>query len=194
MQRKSQLPRGFTAFRRELQVLAKRKLEMGEIHTSNNDDFKIEDAGIRIVRVHSDGGKEFEKLARLEDHLATYSAPYTPENKPISERGNITLLDAARTLLIEADLPACFWPFAIKHVIYVRNRVRHATTGDSPYYMVTGEKPSLNNLKVFACRAFVLILPTPSKLSVVLNLVSYWSAFYMAYTKFLSLRRMESQK
>jgi hypothetical protein len=29
----------FKAFRRELQVLAKRKLEMGEIHTSNNDDF-----------------------------------------------------------------------------------------------------------------------------------------------------------
>jgi hypothetical protein len=80
---------------------------MGEIHTSNNDDFKIEDAGIRIVRVHSDGGKEFEKLERHKDHLATYSAPCTPENNPISERGNRTLFDAARTLLIEADLPAC---------------------------------------------------------------------------------------
>jgi hypothetical protein len=135
---------------------------MGEIDTSNNDGFKIEDAGIRIVRVHSDGGKEYEKLERLQDHLATYSAPYTPENNPISERGNRTLFDAARTLLIEADLPACFWPSAIKHVVYVRNRVRHATTGDSPHYNVTGEKPSLKNLKVFGCRAYVLILPTPS--------------------------------
>jgi hypothetical protein len=117
MQRKGQLPQAFTAFRRELQVLTKRKLELGEIHTSNNDDFKIEDAGIRIVQVHNDSGKEYEKLERLEDHLATYSAPYTPENKPISERGNIKLFDAARTLLIEADLPACFWPFAIKHVV-----------------------------------------------------------------------------
>jgi hypothetical protein len=159
MQRKSQLPQAFTAFRRDMQVLAKRKLEMGEIHTSNNDDCKIEEADIRIVRVHSDGGKEYEKLERLEDHLATYSAPYTPENNPISERGNRTLFDAARTLLIEADLPACFWPFAIKHVVYVR----HATTGDSQYYMVTGEKPSLKNLKVFGCRAYVPILPTPSK-------------------------------
>jgi GAG-pre-integrase domain len=129
MQRKSQLPQAFTAFRRELQV--------------------FEDAGIRIVRVHSDGGKEYEKLERLEDHLATYSAPYTPENNPISERGNRTLFDTARTLLIEADLPTRFWPFVIKHVVYVRNRVRHATTGDSPYYMVTREKPSLKNLKVF---------------------------------------------
>jgi hypothetical protein len=147
------------------------------------------------VRVHSDGGKEYEKLERLEDHLAAYYAPYTPENNPISERGNRTLFDAARTLPIEADLPACFWPFAIKHVVYVRNLVRHATTGDCPYYMVTGEKPSLKNLKVFGCRAYILILPTPQNLSVVLNLVSYWSVFYMAYTKFLSLRRMEeSQK
>jgi hypothetical protein len=115
------------------------------------------------VRVHIDGAKEYEKLERFEDHLATYSAPYTPENNEISERGNRTLFDAARTLPIEADLPACFWPFAIKHIVYVRNRVRHATTGDSPDYMVTGEKPSLKNLKVFGCRAYVLILPTPSK-------------------------------
>jgi hypothetical protein len=48
-------------------------------------------AGIRIVRVPSDGGKEYEKLERLED-LATHSAPYTPENNPISERGNSTLV------------------------------------------------------------------------------------------------------
>jgi hypothetical protein len=163
MQRKSQLPQAFTAFRRELQVLAKRKVAMGEIHTSSNDDFKIEDTGIRIVRVHSDGRKEYKNLERLEDHFATYSAPYTPENNPISERGNRTLFDAARTLLIEAGLPTCFWPFAIKHVVYVRNRVRHATTGDFPYYMVTGDMPSLRNLKVFGCRAYVLILPTPSK-------------------------------
>jgi hypothetical protein len=45
MQRKRRLPKAFTAFRRELQVLAKRKLEMEEIHISNNDDLKIEDAG-----------------------------------------------------------------------------------------------------------------------------------------------------
>jgi hypothetical protein len=41
MQRKSQLPKAFTAYRRELQVLAKRKLEIGEIDTSNNDGFKL---------------------------------------------------------------------------------------------------------------------------------------------------------
>jgi hypothetical protein len=41
--------------------------------------------------------------------------------------------------------------------------VRHASTGASPYYMVTGEKPCLKNIKVFGCRADVLILPTPSK-------------------------------
>jgi hypothetical protein len=168
---------------------------MGEIHTSNIDDFKIEGASIRIVRVHSDSGKEYEKLERLEDHLATYSAPYTPENNPISERGNRTLFDAARTLPIEADLPACFWPFAIKHVVYVRNRVRHATTGDSPYYMVTGEKPSLKESQGIWLPSICSNSTNSLKnLSVVLNLVSYWSVFYMAYTKFLSLRRTEESQ
>jgi GAG-pre-integrase domain len=138
MQRKSQLPKAFTALRRELQVLAKRKLEMGEIHTSNNDGLKIKNTGIRIVRAHSDRGKDYEELERLEDHLAAYSAPHAPEINPISEIGNRTLFDAARTLLNEADLPACLWLFAIKHAVYVRNHVRHATTGDSPYYTVIG--------------------------------------------------------
>jgi hypothetical protein len=102
-------------------------------------------------------------LERLEDHLATYSASYTPENNPISERGNRVLFDAARKLLFEADLPACFWPFAINRVVCVRNRVRHAPLGASPYKRMTGGKPSLKNIKVFGCRAYVLILPTPSK-------------------------------
>jgi hypothetical protein len=39
---------------------------MGEIHISKNDDLKIEDTGIRIARVHSDGGKEYEKLEGLK--------------------------------------------------------------------------------------------------------------------------------
>jgi hypothetical protein len=56
---------------------------MGEIHTSNDDYFKIEETGIRILRIHSDGGKQYEKLERLEDHLGTYSGPYAPENNPI---------------------------------------------------------------------------------------------------------------
>jgi hypothetical protein len=60
-------------------------------------------------------------------------------------------------------LKQTYQPFAVTHLVYVRNCVCHAPTGASPYYMVTGEKPSLKNIKVFGCRAYVLILPTPSK-------------------------------
>jgi hypothetical protein len=57
--------------------------------------------------------------------------------------------------------------------------VRHPSTGTSPYYMVTGEKPGLKNIKVFGRRAYVLILPTPSKFErraepgVLLECISY---------------------
>jgi hypothetical protein len=98
-------------------------------------------------------------LERLEDHIATYSAPYTPEKKPISERGNRTLFDAARKLLIEADLPA-FCRYAPRLCAELRLPCTH---GYFPVLMVSGEKPSLKNIKVFGCRAYVLILPTPSK-------------------------------
>jgi hypothetical protein len=65
-------------------------------------------------------------------------------------------------MLIEVD-PACFWPFAIAmSFVFGIACTMPWTTGNSPYYTVTGETPSLNNHKVFGCRAQVLILPTTS--------------------------------
>lgn len=75
------------------------------------------------------------------------------------------MFDAARTLLIDAEMPIRFWPFAVSHVAYVRNRLKHSTTGECPHTIVTGNRPNVKNVRVFGCRAFVLVQPTPTKLS-----------------------------
>lgn len=93
----------------------------------------------------------------------SHSPPYRPEHNSIAERVNRTVEDAARSILIQAKLPECLWPFALKHVMYVRNRVPHSTTGTTPYTLFTGEKPDLKHIKVFGCAAYVLRLPRPSK-------------------------------
>lgn len=95
----------------------------------------------------------------------SFSPPYTPEHNAIAERINRTLCDAARSLLIQASLPSCLWPFALKHVIYVRNRVQHFATGKSPFEVVTNRRPNLKHIRVFGCTAYVLQLPRPSKFS-----------------------------
>ncbi len=53
----------------------------------------------------------------------SFSAPYTLERNSIAERVNRTIVEGARSLLIQAGLPQNLWPYAMKHVVHVRNRV-----------------------------------------------------------------------
>ena len=122
--------------------------------------------GVPIKSLHSDGAKEY---VRLQQEVSSngvnvsFSAPYTPEHNAIAERVNRTLVEAARTLLIQANLPGCLWPFALKQVVYVRNRVRHSAVGNTPFFLFSNKTPSLKGIRVFGCTAFVLRQPRASK-------------------------------
>lgn len=159
MRRKSDVGDVFIAF-------AHRFSSMGSTFTGimtvpkDHEDF-LENISLCIKRLHSDNAKEY---LRLGTDLGggvdkSYAPPYTPELNAIAERVNRTIADASRSMLIQANLPTCLWPFAIKHVIYVRNRILHSATKQIPYTLVTGEKPNLKNVRVFGCAAFVLKKP-----------------------------------
>lgn len=94
--------------------------------------------GGAIIQIHSDNAKEF--LALQNDlgglhvnRTKSFAPPHTPELNGIAERINRTMVEAALSLLIQADLPSCLCPFAFKHVIYVRNRIPHSTVGVTLY-------------------------------------------------------------
>ncbi len=119
-----------------------------------------------IQKLHSDGAEEYKALENYfggNRMSKSFSPPYTPEHNAIAERINRTLGDAVRSLLIQANLPPCLWPFALKHVIYVRNRVQHSAIGKSPFEVVTGGRPNLKHIRVFGCTASALRLPKQSK-------------------------------
>ena len=119
-----------------------------------------------VAKLHSDGAQEYVALQKSlgggEDNNS-FSPPYTPELNGIAERVNRTMVEGALAMLIQADLPKCLWPFALKHVVYVRNRVLHSSVGATPFSVLTGEQPSLKNVRVFGCTAYVLRLPRGSK-------------------------------
>ena len=115
---------------------------------------------VRIGRIHSDYGLEYVSLGKqYPNTIKNFSPPYTPELNGIAERINRTIVEPARSMLCQAGLPECFWPYAVRQAVFVRNRVRHSTIDASPYYLVTGKKPSLKHLRVFGCAAYVLRLP-----------------------------------
>ncbi|XP_074323206.1 uncharacterized protein LOC141660144 [Apium graveolens] len=85
---------------------------------------KIElEVGVPVRCIRSDNGTEFRN-AKLNDFYVEkgisrqYSAPRTPQQNGVVERKNRTLVQAARTMLNETNLPTYFWAEAKPFVSY----------------------------------------------------------------------------
>lgn len=139
--------------------------ELAEVYTAVAQKLQ-QLGGAQIAKVHSDNAEEYIALQDNPAHDlqgTSFSPPYTPEHNAIAERINRTMEEAARALLLQANLPECLWPYALKHVIHVRNRVPHSATGLTPHVLVTERKPSLKNVRVFGCAAYVLKMNPDTK-------------------------------
>nr|GFA13733.1 ribonuclease H-like domain-containing protein [Tanacetum cinerariifolium] len=53
-----------------------------------------------------------------------FSVPRTPQQNGFDERKNMTLIEAARTMLADSLLPVPFWAEAVNTACYVQNRVQ----------------------------------------------------------------------
>ena len=81
-------------------------------HTFKKASAKLAEIGgdIQISMVHSDGGKEYIALQNDIGEVnqnKSFSPPYTPEFNGIAERVNRTMVKAALSMLIQANLPSC---------------------------------------------------------------------------------------
>ena len=118
--------------------------------------------GVEIKRIRTDNGgeytgKEFENLCSSTGIIHETTSPYTPEHNGTTERYNRTLQEGALTIRHEADLSTKFWVSAIHTVNFVRNRVLHRHLGTSPYESFWGNKPSIDWLRTYGCKCWVLV-------------------------------------
>ncbi|KAJ9536434.1 hypothetical protein OSB04_un000392 [Centaurea solstitialis] len=73
------------------------------------------------------------------------------------ERRNRTLVEAARSMLAESQLPQYLWAEAVNIACYTQNRsIIHRRFGKTPYHILFGRVPSVGHFKVFGCKCFVL--------------------------------------
>jgi len=113
--------------------------------------------------LHSDSEavlKSKEMLAFLASKgiTARASPPHTHERNGIVERAIQTVFDTVNSLLQQADLDVKFWPIALQHAVYLRNRSpTQALGGISPIQQLTGAAVSLSNLRRFGCKVFVKV-------------------------------------
>ena len=117
--------------------------------------------GQKMKTLRTDQGTEFQGVlagycARKGIEHQT-SVAYTPEQNGRAERLNRTLLERARALLLEHNLPKVLWSEAMKTAAYLRNRITQGSSSETPHELFYGEKPDVSHLRVYGCRAYAHI-------------------------------------
>nr|GEW51887.1 ribonuclease H-like domain-containing protein [Tanacetum cinerariifolium] len=98
------------------------------------------------------------------DSINTYV--YTPQQNGIAERKHRHLLNVARSLMFQGELPLSLWSECIMTAVYLINKTRSSMLSDkSPYFCVYGHDPSLSYLKVFGCLCYATVLNNHDKFS-----------------------------
>ncbi|GKC86410.1 retrovirus-related pol polyprotein from transposon TNT 1-94 [Tanacetum coccineum] len=70
---------------------------------------------------------------------------------------NMTLIEAARTMLADSLLPTTFWAEAVSTACYIFNRVRVTKPQNkTPYELLFGHKPIISYIRPFGCHVTIL--------------------------------------
>ncbi|KAJ9567585.1 hypothetical protein OSB04_003551 [Centaurea solstitialis] len=117
---------------------------------------------LTVRSIRSDHETEF-KNSTLETFFdqkgisQNFSSVRTPQQNGVAERRNRTLIEAARSMLSEANLATQFWAEAVNTACYTQNRSlivkRFRRT---PYELFRNRKPSIEHLHIFGCVCYIL--------------------------------------
>jgi transposase InsO family protein len=125
----------------------------------------------RIKVLRSDRGGEFlaeafKNVCEQDGIKRHFTAPYSPQQNRVVERKNKTMMEMARALIKSMKVPGRFWGEAVRHVVYLLNRLPTRTMGNrTPYEAWNGKKPHLGHLRIFGYKGHVRLgVPHVAKL------------------------------
>ena len=116
---------------------------------------------LKTLRTDNGGkytSKRFEQYLKSEGIRHEKTVPKTPEQNGVSKRLNRTLVEAARSMLLDASLSKVYWAEAINTATYLKNcSPTKFLQGKTPFEAWYGKKPNVQHLKVFGCTAYAHI-------------------------------------
>ena len=108
-------------------------------------------SGFRLQIFRTDVGSEFHSLSLIQELesagiLKQDTCTYTPQQNGVVERANRTIVELAKSCLVDSGLHAQWWEQAVLYVTWVKNRVPTAALpqGMTPYEAWTGELPNIS--------------------------------------------------
>ncbi|GJS46617.1 putative ribonuclease H-like domain-containing protein, partial [Tanacetum coccineum] len=91
-------------------------------------------------------------IENLVDHKVKVIRSRTPQQNEVAERRNRTLIEAARTMLVDSKLLTTFWIEAVTTACYVQNRVLVVKPyNKTPYELFNGRTPTLTFIRPIGC-------------------------------------------
>ena len=131
----------------------------------------------KVTAVHStvttDLGGELAKSKAFCDLMmepdVNYSlqttGAYSSAQDGLAEKPNQDLARMMRSLLYGAGLNSKYWTYALRHSVYLKNRLPHSSLQyTTPYELMNQQKPDLSHLRAFGARVHFLHKPRTKKL------------------------------
>nr|GEX55633.1 putative reverse transcriptase domain, ribonuclease H-like domain, aspartic peptidase domain protein [Tanacetum cinerariifolium] len=121
----------------------------------NQLDYKV-----KVIRC--DNGTEFKNIimnqfCELKGIKREFSVARTPQQNGVAERKNRTLIEAAKTILVDSKMPTTFWAEAVNTACYVLNRALVIKPHNkTPYKLIRVRPPLIDFMKPFGCLVTIL--------------------------------------
>ncbi|GJU90881.1 putative ribonuclease H-like domain-containing protein [Tanacetum coccineum] len=126
---------------------------------NSDDDNEVEfipNVKDKIVRPSTEKIK-FSRKTVEKGIKREFSVARTPQQNGVAERKNRTLIEAARTMLVDSKLPTTFWAKAVNTACYVLKRVLIIKPHNkTPYELIRGRPPLIDFMKPFGCPVTIL--------------------------------------
>eukprot|EP00253_Pinus_taeda_P032091 PITA_32091 len=86
--------------------------------------------------------RDFTDFYARESIIRKWTTPYNPAQNQVAKRKNRAIVEAARAILYDQDMPKFLWAEACSTTVYVQKRTLHRALGNiTPESVFTGKKP-----------------------------------------------------
>nr|GEZ77552.1 hypothetical protein [Tanacetum cinerariifolium] len=116
----------------------------------------------KVKAIRCDNRIEFKNAQMIElcgskGIKRDYSNSRTSQQNRAAGRKNRTLIEAAKTMLVDFKLPTMFWTEAVRTACYVLNKILVTSPyNKTPCALLTGNLPSVSHFKPFGCHVTIL--------------------------------------